>query len=94
VTSLLKQHEKQVQINLATSRKIEKIKSLRSLTRLLGKLNFRMFITDHDEELRQRRLLNRVSPRPPLLHGKSYGIGLRDAKDIVEGYLSRNPHRI
>lgn len=64
------------------------IKGFRSLTKLLGKLGFRMYITDHDEIARLRPGWWPRS-RLPKRTGKSYGAGLKETKDLVEAYLDR-----
>ena len=63
------------------------IRSLRILTRLLGKVGFRRFIHDND-------LVYARSPsgfpksRPPWQTERyTYGLGLKETKDLVERYL-------
>jgi hypothetical protein len=73
----------------AAKRRIELIKSFRSLTKLLGALGFRNFVVDHDEIARNRPK-QWPAPRPPWRSGLSYGIGLKEAKDAVDAYMLRN----
>ena len=89
MSDLLKQLEKQTQENQLASKKIEMIKALRSLTKLLGRFGFKYCTTDHD-------LLSRLYPnpfpqsRPPWPTGKSYGWYLKHCKDAVEAYIAKN----
>lgn len=70
--------------------KIQMIKSLRNLAIILGKFGFNRFVTDHDERWRQtKQQMPFPKGRPPWPTGKSYGMGLKEAKDTVEHYLDR-----
>jgi len=76
VTNSQRQH---VQV---TEKKLQMIKSLRSLTRLMGKLGFKKFA-------RESYVASGVMPRPPSM-GTWYGLGLKEAKDFTENYISRS----
>lgn len=71
-----------------TTHKIILIRAMRSITRVLGKLGFSRLVTDND-----RHML--YAPpgfswkRPSWQDKYSYGWGLKEAKDRVEGYLDR-----
>jgi hypothetical protein len=89
-TSWQKQHEKQVQLNQNNYKKIEMIKALRSLSRLLGKLGFQQFKRDNPNYYSHIAINAIPRPRPPWSTEKySYGLGLKESKDLVEAYLDR-----
>ena len=91
-TSWQKQHEKQTLTNQSTAHKIEMIKSLKKLTRLLGLLNLKCCVTDV-EALYSNMNIGRPPgfplARPPYPGKYSYGWGLKESKDAVEAYLDR-----
>jgi ribosomal protein L7/L12 len=59
-----------------TSRKIQMIKHLRSMTMLLGKLGIKSMVSEYP-------------PNGPIIPRVYYGIGLKESKDVTEGYLKR-----
>lgn len=66
------------------------IKSLRSVTKLLGKLGVKSLVTDHDAEMTTlSKRYGFPQSRPPWPTGKTYGWGLKESKDFTELYLDR-----
>ena len=64
------------------------IKSVRNLTRMLGKLGIKILISNPDSRYRNMN----VRPRPPTDMYPKYGLGLKEAKDFTENYLERMKH--
>src|ERR1700677_248484 len=67
------------------------IKSMQSLTRLLGKLGIAKHILARDPNILYLSTFPTGFPqsRPPWPWGISYGLGLKEAKDWTENYLNR-----
>lgn len=87
VMSLQKQLEKAVQQQRDASHKIEMIKYLRCLTRLLGKLGLQCCTTDEDAIYRNAPV--GWPKRPDNVPRYRYGWGLKFCKDSIEAYLDR-----
>ena len=68
------------------------IKSLRNVTRLLGKLNLKCCVVDNHAfyaALNAGRPAGFPLAKPQFPGRYVYGRGLKEAKDAVEGYLAR-----
>ena len=75
----------QPEINIT---RIPMIRSLRNLTRLLGRLGFKTCVVNNDT-VYSFVPAGFVKPRPPWLTGMSYGWGLRETQDWVDNYLDK-----
>ena len=71
--------------------RINRIKSVRALTRILGKLSISCCVVDYDAQIGYitSQGFNFPRSRPPWPSGKSYGWGLKESKDWVDRYLDR-----
>ena len=63
------------------------IKSVRNLTRLLGKVGIKELV--HNDEIRRMLHIMPVRPRPPAGWQVYYGYSLKESKDFTENYLKR-----
>lgn len=69
--------------------KIEMIKSLRMLTIVLGRLGIRCLRKEHSDYRRNISPFTNPNRSPQFDKIFSYGLGLKNSKDITERYLDR-----